>query len=59
MVSSDSYDRYFAEAKYANIQHFYRLLDEQYPMVATFRPVPDPTPTVFTPGRDRLDRSRT
>ncbi len=49
MVSSDTYDRFFAEAKYAQIQHFYRLLDEQYPLVATFRPVLDPTPTVFTP----------
>jgi hypothetical protein len=48
MVSSDSYDRFFAEAKYAEVQQFYRLLDEQYPLVATFRPDPDPTPTVFT-----------
>ena len=49
-VSRDSYDRFFAEAKYADIQHFYQLLDEQYPMVATFRPAPDPVPTVFTPA---------
>jgi hypothetical protein len=47
MVSSQSYDRYFAEARYADIQHFYRLLDEQYPLVATVQPDPEPTPTVF------------
>jgi len=49
MISSNMYDRYFAEAKYADIQHFYRLLDQQYPVVATFRPDPRPTPTVFAP----------
>ena len=49
MVSSDTYERFFDESKYADLQQFYRLLDEQYPLVATFRPAPDPVPTVFGP----------
>jgi len=46
-VSSDLDDRYEADPKYVDQQRFYRLLREQYPLVATYHPVSEPVPTVF------------
>lgn len=43
-ISSDSYNRYLGEAKYREEQQFYRLLSEQYPLVTTVQPDPEPAP---------------
>lgn len=41
-ISSDSDDRYLGEVKYREQQQFYRLLNEQFPLVTTLKPVPGP-----------------
>lgn len=46
-VSSDMYDRYNGEPKYEDQQEFYRLLSEQFPLVTTLQPVPEPAPGIL------------
>jgi hypothetical protein len=46
-LSSDMYDRYEADPKYGVEQRFYAILDEQFPLLTTYRPAPIGRPTVF------------
>lgn len=47
LISSETYDRYYAAPKFALERNFYRMLGQQYPLITTYRPVPPPTGSLF------------
>ncbi len=47
-LSSDMYDRYKAEPKYAAEQKFYAMLDKQFPVLTTYHPVSTKPPVGLT-----------
>lgn len=49
VVSSAMYDRYIAEERYSAEREVYRLLDETYPRVATYEPLPREATTSVEP----------
>jgi hypothetical protein len=49
VVSSGMYDRYVAEERYSAERQVYRLLDETYPRVATYEPLPRDTTSSVEP----------
>ena len=49
VVSSAMYDRYIAEERYSAEREVYRLLDETYPRVTTYEPLPRDATTSVEP----------
>ena len=47
LISSAMYERFQAGSRYVAEQRFYRLLAEQFPLVATYVPADPPAATVF------------
>lgn len=47
VLSSDIDDRFNANPKYAAEQRFYRQVEKQFPLLASYDPVPTGTPTVL------------